>query len=244
MTERTADAANAVVQLFDAKAATWPAKYAPEGRLAQRLALFGSAIGSHIAPGGHVLDLGCGTGELARHLAASGRHVTGCDISPAMLRQAAEADPASGVSWIRLPPGWKALPFPAEAFDAIVASSVLEYVSDPSAVLRECARVLRPGGSVLCTVPDARHPIRWLEWLFARVARAPTARTTALPARRLRTYVIYLRLSRHRHALRWWRAASAEWNLHVLNDLHRITKPSPLRMLTFQRSTNSVEQNL
>jgi SAM-dependent methyltransferase len=165
-------AAEPVRALFDAKAATWTAKYAPGGALTARRARLAAAVSARAGHGERVLDLGCGSGDLARHLAEAGLRVTGCDISARMLEQAERADPAG--TWVTLDPAWRELPFAAGAFSAVIASSVLEYVSDPAAVLRECARVLTPGGALLCTVPDIRHPVRWLEWLAARCA-APVA---------------------------------------------------------------------
>ena len=100
-----------VRQLFDAKAATWPSKYAPDGRLAGRLTRLADAVAYHVPAGGSVLDLGCGTGELAIALAASGMRATGCDISPEMLRIAAGADAPGTVDWVELEPGWRVLPF-------------------------------------------------------------------------------------------------------------------------------------
>jgi SAM-dependent methyltransferase len=210
--------------LFDAKAATWAAKYAPGGALTGRRARLAAAVSALAGPGGRVLDLGCGSGDLARHLAGAGLRVTGCDISARMLEQAERADPAG--RWVTLDPAWRELPFAAGAFSAVIASSVLEYVADPVAVLRECARVLAPGGTVLCTVPDTRHPVRWLEWLAARCATplgpalgsrpglALTARAgSSGRAGRLRGYVDYLRLSRQRHGARWWAAAAGRAGL-------------------------------
>ena len=89
--EQALDHTQQVQLLFDAKARSWAAKYAPDGRLAGRLTRLADAIGYHVATGGRVLDLGCGTGELARHLAGAGLRVTGCDISANMLGQAAAA---------------------------------------------------------------------------------------------------------------------------------------------------------
>src|SRR5690242_15300398 len=90
--------ADQVRSLFDAKAAGWSGKYAADGRLAGRLTRLAAAVREAAAPGGDLLDLGCGSGDLARHLASAGHRVTGCDISPRMLEQAA-ARPGPAVRW-------------------------------------------------------------------------------------------------------------------------------------------------
>ena len=81
----------------------------------------------------------------------------------------------------------------------MVASSVLEYVSSPAVVLAECARVLRPGGVMLCTVPDLTHPVRWLEGLARLAALVPAVRSAGQRWPRLGRYLTYLTISRQRH---------------------------------------------
>jgi SAM-dependent methyltransferase len=221
--------------LFDAKADGWPAKYAPHGRLAGRLIQLADAAGQHVRPGGRVLDLGCGTGELAHYLAACGMMATGCDISENMLSRARSADPGGTAGWIRLDPGWRTLPFAAGSFDAVIAASVLEYVGAPGAVLRECARVLRPGGIVLCTVPDLTHPVRWLETAAAAAARVRPVRAAGAVWPRLGRYLTYLRISRQRRRAGWWRAQAAQAGLRPVPADAGAAKHAPLRLLTFQR---------
>lgn len=224
-----------VSQLFDAKAATWSAKYAPDGSLTSRLAGLTEALRGQLPPGGRLLDLGCGTGELARAAAAAGLRVTACDIAAEMLRRAAEHDPAGAVEWVRLEPGWRTLPFGAADFDAVVAASVLEYVDDPAAVLAECARVVLPGGIVLCTVPDLRNPVRWLEWALGQVARAPLAAKAARCWPRTDSYLVYLRISRQRHPAAWWHGAAARVGLLPVPTGAGAGDQAPLRLLMFRR---------
>ena len=223
-----------VMDLFDAKAAAWPGKYGPGGPLSGRLALLSAAVGRHAKAGDRVLDLGCGTGELACRLADGGLQVTGCDISRNMLRHAAARDGAGCPAWVRLAPDWRSLPFEPATFDLVVAASVLEYVIEPGAVLRECARVLRPGGVVLYTVPDLRHPVRWAEWAAQPLARL--ARRTPCD-----NYRVYLRTSRQRHRHRWWLAVSAAAGLYPLPCPVPGAR-SALRLLTFARSMQSARQ--
>jgi SAM-dependent methyltransferase len=224
-----------VQQLFDEKAATWPAKYAPYGRLAGRLTQLADVVGYHVAAGGRVLDLGCASGELARHLAAAGLRVTGCDISANMLARAAARDPAASVEFVRLASDWRTLPFAAATFDAVVAASVLEYVSSPGEVLRECARVLRPGGVLLCTVPDPTHPIRWLEWLAGTAASLPGVRTAGRNWPRLGRYLTYLEVSRQRRPAGWWGASAAQAGLLTVPRPAGGAARSPLSLFMFQR---------
>jgi SAM-dependent methyltransferase len=195
-----------------------------------------------VPPGSELLDLGCASGELARSLAAVGYQVTGCDIAPRMLRQAAAADHACAVRWIELEPGWQTLPFAAGRLDAIVAASVLEYVRNPLAVLGEAARILRPGGVLLCTVPNVAHPVRWLEWPLGLMAQLPLTNLSGRAPDRPVQYLAYLRTSRQRWRVRWWHAAARRVGLMPV-PVPR-TRREPLHLLTFNRSGSTGGQQL
>jgi ubiquinone/menaquinone biosynthesis C-methylase UbiE len=98
-------------------------------------------------PGERVLDVGCGTGVVARQAAprvAPGGRVSGLDLNAAMLAVAAELDP--GVEWIQGDAA--AMPLPDAAFDVVACQAALMFVPDPAAALAEMRRVLAPGGRI------------------------------------------------------------------------------------------------
>jgi ubiquinone/menaquinone biosynthesis C-methylase UbiE len=198
------DSGSDVRQLFDDKAAGWRSKYRRAAPLVWRLDAFSRALGERLPPPAAVLDFGCGTGDLAAHLARDGYQLTAGDISRAMLAEAERAFGERGIRWAPLEAASPALPFADAAFDAVVASSVLEYVPAIDATLAELARVVRAGGFVLATVPNPRHPTRRLEQVLAKLVELPPGRALLALSRRLRAYGQYLRLSRNR-------ASSEEW---------------------------------
>ena len=241
MADRTGTATQ-VQHLFDAKASAWPSKYARGGRLvAGRLTKLADAVAYHVSPKGMVLDLGCGTGELTITIAASGMRTTGCDISSEMIRIASAADMSCDVDWVELEPGWQVLPFRQETFDGVVASSVFEYVHDPVSVLRECRRVLRPGGIVLCTVPDPRHPVRWVEWLVGISGRRPLIRAFSRRSHRLDSFLTYLDVPQQRHLTPWWHAAAANAGLSNMHCVRGWVR-SPLHLFALQRLIEGADE--
>jgi len=109
-----------------------------------------------------LLDAGCGTGGLIRRLQSSmpAARITGIDLSPIACQLARRRTGASIVEG-----SVTALPFDADAFDAVISADVLYELDDPRAALREFWRCLRPGGCVVVNVPA----YRWL-WSYHDVA--------------------------------------------------------------------------
>ena len=97
-----------------------------------------------------VLDMASGTGALAAELA--GRRdvrVVAADITLPMLRQSIHRAAAKGVRFDLVECTAEAAPFRDQAFDAVLFTYLLRYVSDVPATIRELARLARPGGTML-----------------------------------------------------------------------------------------------
>jgi SAM-dependent methyltransferase len=102
----------------------------------------------HVPPGaGRALDVGCGTGELARLLAARCRHVTGLDLSPNMVAEARRR--SDGVDNVEYAVGdVMTAPLPTGAFDVVASVAMLHHLP-LELVLVRLRDLLRPGGLLL-----------------------------------------------------------------------------------------------
>lgn len=110
-------------------------------------------------PDSRVLDLACGTGDLAAGAASRGARVVGLDITHRMLQLAASRPSASQAAFAKpsagqAPPVFVqgdmlALPFPDAHFDIVTTGYGLRNVPDLSQALAEIHRVLRPGGTLV-----------------------------------------------------------------------------------------------
>ncbi|MBO9667435.1 MAG: 3-demethylubiquinone-9 3-O-methyltransferase [Bdellovibrio sp.] len=101
-------------------------------------------IEKNIGGTAEVLDLGCGAGFLSNDLAHAGHRVAGIDLSESSLKVAECRDHTHSVKY-QMGDVYK-VPFEANSFDVVCAMDLLEHVSEPSRVLAEASRVLRPGG--------------------------------------------------------------------------------------------------
>lgn len=124
--------------------------------------LWATALASLLPPL-DVVDFGCGTGVLTVELARWARKVTAIDRSQGALGQAEDRARREGLTNVTfLEADLHALPLGPGKKDLVVASQSLHHVEDPAAVLREAARILKPGGRivVLELMPHAESWVR------------------------------------------------------------------------------------
>jgi len=163
-----------------------------------------------VREGSLLLDLACGGGLLAPHVAGKGHRHVGLDLSPTALPLARE----HGVLPVR--GDVTRLPFADAVADVVVAGEVLEHVADPPALVREACRVLKPGGTL---VLDTIAATWWGRFSSVTVGE----RIPAGPPKRLHDPALFV----DRRALS--RAASGCGVLLTLNGL----RPSALDYLAW-----------
>ena len=145
------------------------------------------AVAPHIPKTGRILDVGCGTGLFLPSLAERAQLVVGVDLSAEMLRGVRERAGAAEL----VQADADHLPFPDRSFDAVVAITLLQNMPDPERTVRELARVMRPGGTLIVTSLRHKHTAEQLEeWASSaklkpmRAGRIPDSEDVMCVARR------------------------------------------------------------
>ena len=175
-----------------------------------------------VQPGDLLLDMGCGAGRHAFESYRLGARVIAFDYSAAELKdvgglfaamhEAGEAGTEPGAMAATTNGDALRLPFPDGTFDRIIASEVLEHVSDDQVALHELFRVLKPGGTLAATVPawlpeqvcwalSAEYHAPFVEGGHVRIYSEPTLRS------RMRRAGLRPGAAHHAHALHsayWW----------------------------------------
>ena len=122
-------------------------------------------------PGQRVLDIGTGTGLMARAMSRSGAEVTALDPSDAMLEQAMETAAAEGLAISHVRGRAEATGLPDSAFDVVTAATCWHWFDRPAAA-RECRRVLRSGGRLVIAHQDwLRRPGNVIDVTLAAIKR-------------------------------------------------------------------------
>lgn len=167
LTELTADA----VTYHASLAADWEQRYRKRS-FQMREAVLRKCLEGRDLVGGFWLDAGCGTGTLSRWLAACGCRVLGVDAAPEMVAAATHLAESEGYSdqlkFARVDT-IADLALDDSSLDGVLCSSVLEYLPDPFACLKEFARVLKPGGLLLVSVPNRHSVVRGMQLAYHRV---------------------------------------------------------------------------
>jgi SAM-dependent methyltransferase len=127
--------------------------WGPEGLDEADVHLLGDVVGRRI------LEIGCGAGQCGRWLTTQGAQVVGSDLSWGQLQHSRRLDSRVETALPVAQADAQRLPFRDGVFDlACSAYGALPFVTDATVVLREVARVLRPGGRL---VFSTTHPVRW-----------------------------------------------------------------------------------
>ena len=115
----------------------------PERKQRERMYLDG------ISPG-RLLDVGCGNGQFLALMRNEGWDVEGQEVDS----RAAESALKTYGKRVRVG-RLEAIGYPCDNFDAVVMSHVIEHVHDPIEILKECRRILKPGGTLVLVTPNA-----------------------------------------------------------------------------------------
>lgn len=190
----------------------------------------------------HVLDAGCGSGSLAIRLARVGLTVEAIDLSPDFVTMVRRKVHEAGVSEqvIVRQMDVTRLEFPDRSFDIVTSGEVLEHVADDKKAIDEFARVLKPGGLCIATVPA--NPKLWSicdEWAGHKRRYSKEGLKALFCSKGFDTISIshwgfpmiwiYDRLLFRRYALRMMEKASEEQREHTLTKLG--TNPIVCRVL-------------
>ena len=162
--------------------AEYAAPVVPDPALDRKFAVLKEEIGD-LLPVSSYLDAGCGDGRFLAALPALGpvpQRVVGVDIAESILDTARRATAEVGLEPELIRANLERLPLGDAEFDLVVSVQVLEHLVDPAAGVRELARVLRPGGTLLLSTDNSRNLItRTLNaprWAVARATRKRNSR--------------------------------------------------------------------
>lgn len=137
----------------------------PATALASFTGIGAPLFAAHVAPGEHVLDLGCGAGLdsilMAQRVGPRG-HVYGVDLAPGMVATATRAVADAGLQNVSIVQGAaEQLPLSDESIDVAVVNGLFDLTPDKHAVVSELARTVRSGGRLVgaeIVVTDDREP--------------------------------------------------------------------------------------
>jgi len=161
-------------QEFSEVAHSFDSKYEYDENFKQRLGVWTSLIEKYTSPGSLVYDVGCGSGILSLYCAKLGRRVVGYDGAHGMIAYCDRLKENN----LELQLNFEKQQFPCETFslekaDALISSSVLEYIAQIERTLEVFANAIKPGGIMMASLPNRKSIYRKLEILGFAMARKP-----------------------------------------------------------------------
>jgi ubiquinone/menaquinone biosynthesis C-methylase UbiE len=117
----------------------------------------------------HMINVGCGEGDIDGHLRERSCYLLGCDLNEEDVGHARALNADGGVEYVVADA--QRLPFEDASFDVACCLEVIEHVADPGACLRELARIVQAGGHVVLTCPSLHFPITYdpINWILSRL---------------------------------------------------------------------------
>lgn len=181
---------------------------------------------AEVGEGDRVLDVGCGTGIVARTAAAKTKtaaQVTGADVNAPMLVAAAGFAETSGlgeIEWVECDAA--SMPFGDQTFDAVLCQQGLQFMPDHVGALREMMRVMKPGGRIALSVWKEQSP---LGAAFAKVFDRQFGEGTTT------SWQVMYSLG-DREALRSLAIAAGFRDVHIAFDYKFARHPDPIAFVT------------
>ena len=163
---------NAAIDFHDQIAGKFDRNYDLSPAFLERIQVWTMLFDRYIAPSDTVMDFGCGSGIFSHYLAEKGCAVTGIDGSSAMIALCQQKKKSANVRYIR-----QTLPLPNEhnyaSQDAVIMSSLLEYMDDVPRMLRQVHSLLKPNGFLLVSMPNQSSIYRQIERRLFRLTGWP-----------------------------------------------------------------------
>jgi 2-polyprenyl-3-methyl-5-hydroxy-6-metoxy-1,4-benzoquinol methylase len=160
------------VSFFDAEAKKYEAWSRESPRFTERFAVWDELMDTYAkpAPSSRCLDLGCGVGTLSRRAASRGFQTLGLDGSPSMieLSRSLSAETPGQLEFreATFPLSGPLMTELASSVDLLLASSIIEYMGDGRAFMRQCEQLLRPEGIAVISFPNATSIYRRVQPLI------------------------------------------------------------------------------
>ncbi|UFH55367.1 bifunctional 2-polyprenyl-6-hydroxyphenol methylase/3-demethylubiquinol 3-O-methyltransferase UbiG [Spirosoma sp. KNUC1025] len=153
-------------------AARFDQKYESSPAFRDRFQVWTTLFDRYIRQTDQVMDMGCGSGIFSNYLAEKGCRVTGIDGSPAMIKLCNEKKTSPNVQYIR-----QSLPVDDLAVyqqqDAIVLSSVLEYIDPMAPLIQQVRTLLKPNGILFVSIPNSLSVYRRVERIIFQLTGQP-----------------------------------------------------------------------